>query len=74
MLTLCACALGDFVEDTIDPELPLSLVLGRPKVLQLAQAPKRIYVPDEEVIRTEVIDQQSGKEIAVTGLQPGQPL
>ncbi|MGB7342889.1 MAG: pilus assembly protein N-terminal domain-containing protein [Pirellulaceae bacterium] len=60
-----------FVQGTIDPELPLNLVLGRPKVLQLARVPKRIYVPDEEIIRTEVIDQQSGKEIAVTGLQSG---
>ncbi len=60
-----------FIEGTIDPELPLNLVLGRPKVLQLAKIPKRIYVPDEDVIRTEVIDQESGREIAVTGLQPG---
>ena len=60
-----------FIRGTIDPELPLNLVLGRPKVLQLAKIPKRIYVPNEEIIRTEVIDQDSGKEIAVTGLQAG---
>lgn len=60
-----------FVESTIDPELPLNLVLGRPKVLQLAKVPKRIYVPDDEIVRTEVIDEQSGREIAITGLQPG---
>ncbi|KAA5545875.1 secretion system protein [Roseiconus nitratireducens] len=60
-----------FVENTIDPELPLNLVLGRPKVLQLAKAPKRIYVPDDQTVRTEVIDEQSGREIAITGLQPG---
>ena len=60
-----------FVQGTIDPELPLNLVIGRPKVLQLAKAPKRIYVPDDEVIRTEIIDNQSGREIAITGMRSG---
>ncbi len=60
-----------FVEQTIDPELPLNLVVGRPKVLQLSAIPKRLYVPNDDIVRTEVIDQQSGKEIAVTGLQVG---
>lgn len=60
-----------FVEGTIDPELPLNLVIGRPKVLQLAQAPLRIFIPDDDVIRTEVVDIQSGREIAVTGLKSG---
>ena len=40
------------MENTIDPELPLNLVLGRPKVLQLAKVPKRIYVPDDQIVRT----------------------
>ena len=60
-----------FVESEIDPEIPLSLVLGRPKILRLADVPKRIYVPDEETIRTEVIDQETGRELAVTGIRPG---
>tara|TARA_R110002072_G_scaffold172205_1_gene326114 strand:- start:14522 stop:16639 length:2118 start_codon:yes stop_codon:yes gene_type:complete len=60
-----------FVESEIDPEIPLSLVLGRPKVLRLADTPTRIYVPDEDTIRTEIIDQESGRELAVTGVQPG---
>ena len=60
-----------FVQGMIDPELPLNLVIGRPKVLQLAKAPKRIYVPDDEVIRTEIIDNQSGREIAITGVRSG---
>ena len=60
-----------FVQGMIDPELPLNLVIGRPKVLQLAKAPKRIYVPDDEVIRTEIIDNQSGREIAITGMRSG---
>ncbi len=37
-----------FVTAEINPELPLNLVLGRPKVLRLADTPLRIYVPDEE--------------------------
>ena len=60
-----------FIESEVDPELPLSLVLGRPKILQLAAAPRRIYVPDDQTIRAELIDQQSGRELAVTGLELG---
>lgn len=60
-----------FIQGTIDPEIPLNLVLGRPKVLQLTQVPKRVYVPDSNVLRTEIVDRVSGKEIAVTGLQQG---
>ena len=60
-----------FVPQTIDPELPLRLVVGRPKVLQLSQTPKRIYTPSDKIIRTEIIDDQSGKEVAVTGLEAG---
>lgn len=60
-----------FIQGTIDPEIPLNLVLGRPKVLQLTQVPTRVYVPDSDVLRTEIVDRVSGKEIAVTGLQQG---
>ena len=60
-----------FVEAEINPELSLSLVIGRPKILRLADTPKRIYVPNEDVIRAEAIDQQSGRELAVTGLRAG---
>ncbi|QDV45855.1 Type II secretion system protein D precursor [Stieleria neptunia] len=60
-----------FIPTSIDPELSLKLVVGRPKVLQLAETPKRIYTPADTIIRTEIIDEQSGKEVAVTGMQPG---
>lgn len=60
-----------FVESEIDPELPLSLVLGRPKILRLADTPRRIFVPDDKTIRAEIIDRESGRELAVTGLKPG---
>lgn len=59
------------VVGTIEPELPLNLVIGRPKVLQLSQAAKRVYIPDEDVIRTEIVDEKSGRELAITGLQAG---
>ena len=59
------------VVGTIDPEIPLNLVIGRPKVLQLVKAAKRVYVPNEEVIRTEIVDESTGREIAITGLQAG---
>ncbi|MGI9474793.1 MAG: type II and III secretion system protein family protein [Rubripirellula sp.] len=60
-----------FIPSTIDPELPLRLVVGRPKVLQLADTPIRIFTPTDSIIRTEIIDEQSGKEVAVTGLESG---
>lgn len=60
-----------FVESQIDPELPLSLVVGRPKILQLAAVPQRIFVPDDQTIRAEIIDKKSGRELAVTGLELG---
>ncbi len=60
-----------FIPTAIDPELSLKLVVGRPKVLQLSETPKRIYTPADTIIRTEIIDEQSGKEVAVTGMQPG---
>lgn len=60
-----------FVQAEINPELPLSLLLGRPKILRLADTPKRIYVPNEDVIRAEAIDQKTGRELAVTGLRAG---
>ncbi len=60
-----------FVEAEINPELPLALVVGRPKILRLADTPLRIYVPNEDVIQAEAIDQRSGRELAVTGLKAG---
>jgi len=60
-----------FVEATINPDLPLELALGRPKILQLTDAPLRIYLPDEAVVTVDIIDTQSGRELAVTGRQVG---
>lgn len=60
-----------FVEAKIDAEILLPLKLGRPQILQLAESPRRIYVPGEDIIRAEIIDRESGRELAVTGLQTG---
>ena len=60
-----------FIPTAIEPELSLKLLVGRPKILQLTQTPKRIYTPTDTIINTEIIDQESGKEVAVTGLKPG---
>ncbi len=60
-----------FVEAKIDAKLPLDVTLGRPQILQLAQTPRRIFVPDEDIIRAELIDRESGRELAVTGLRSG---
>jgi len=39
-----------FVEAEINSELPLSIVVGRSKILRLSETPKRIYVPSEDII------------------------
>ncbi len=60
-----------FVEATINPELPLELVLGRPKILQFAEAPLRVYLPDEQIITTDVLDTTNGRQLALTGRAVG---
>jgi pilus assembly protein CpaC len=60
-----------FVQAKVDAQLSLEVTLGRPQLLQLTQTPRRIFVPDDDIIRAEIIDRESGRELAVTGLQPG---
>lgn len=60
-----------FVEAEINPELPLPLALGRPKILQLADTPLRIFTPDDEVATAVILDVESGRELAVTGHKVG---
>lgn len=60
-----------FVTAEINPALPLPLVLGRPKILQLAATPTRIFLANDDVATSEVLDQQSGRELAITGLKVG---
>ncbi len=62
---------GQFVQRTIDPEVTLDLVVGRPRILAFRQPPRRMYIPDESVARLEVLDPDDPREIAVTGLRTG---
>ena len=55
----------------IDPELPLSLVAGRPKILTLAAAPIRVFSPTNDVYQFDRLDEDSVLEYVVTGLQAG---
>jgi len=41
---------GQFVKSMIDPQTTLDLVAGRPRVMVLADAPKRVQVGDEKVL------------------------
>jgi pilus assembly protein CpaC len=41
---------GQFVTSMIDPQTTLDLVAGRPRVLVLADAPKRVQVGDEKIV------------------------
>jgi pilus assembly protein CpaC len=62
---------GQFVQRTIDPEVALDLVVGRPRILTFRQPPRRMYLPDESVARLEVLDPNDPREIAITGLRTG---
>lgn len=64
---------GQFVEDTISPENTLQVVVGRTVVLQLRATPRRVFIPDEEVARIEILDRVEGRgrQLAVIGKEPG---
>jgi pilus assembly protein CpaC len=46
---------GQFVKSMIDPQTTLDLVAGRPRVMVLADAPKRVQVGDEKVLGFEAL-------------------
>ena len=57
-----------FVQRTIDPELTLDLVVGRPRILEFKEAPARIYLAQDSIATYDII---SDTEIAVVGVSPG---
>jgi pilus assembly protein CpaC len=59
---------GRFVESTIDPEMTLELIVGRPRLLVFRDTPARIYIPDEAVAAYQVI---TPTEISVVGRTVG---
>lgn len=59
---------GRFVQRTIDPEVTLDLIVGRPRILVFNQTPTRIYIPQETIATYDII---SDTEIAVRGVAEG---
>ena len=57
-----------FVQRTIDPELTLDLIVGRPRILEFKEAPARIYLAQDSIATYDII---SDTEIAVVGVSPG---
>ena len=57
-----------WVQNVADPENTLDLVVGKPRILQLAQAPQKVQIPDERVAAYDVL---SEKELSVTGVSVG---
>lgn len=64
---------GQFIEQTITPDNTLSVVVGRTVVLQLKATPKRIYIPNEDIARIEILDRVDGRgrQLAVVGRAVG---
>lgn len=57
-----------FVQRTIDPELSLELLVGRPRILEFKEIPTRIYLAQDSIASYDII---SDKTIAVVGVAPG---
>jgi pilus assembly protein CpaC len=60
-----------FVESIDDPDNTLDLVVGRPRILQLKQAPVKYQAVDPSVADIEVINKSGDKAFFVLGKQPG---
>ena len=60
-----------FIAEEIDPELQLSLVTGRPKILRLAGVPTKVYAPRNDIFTIERAGENSVRDLAVTGLRSG---
>ncbi|QDU98854.1 type II and III secretion system protein family protein [Lignipirellula cremea] len=59
---------GRFVERTIDPEVTLDLIVGRPRILAFKETPTRIYLAQDSIASYDII---SGNEISIIGVAPG---
>lgn len=60
-----------YVESIEDPDNTLELVVGRPRILQLKQAPVKYQAVDPSVADIEVIKESKDKAFFVLGKQPG---
>ncbi|MFT3882501.1 MAG: pilus assembly protein N-terminal domain-containing protein [Gemmatales bacterium] len=60
-----------YVESIDDPDNTLELVVGRPRILQLKQAPVKFQAVDPNIADIEVIKESKDKAFFVLGKQPG---
>lgn len=60
-----------YVESIEDPDNTLELVVGRPRILQLKQAPVKFQAVDPAIADIEVIKESKDKAFFVLGKQPG---
>jgi pilus assembly protein CpaC len=59
---------GQFIDRTVDPETTLDVIVGRPRLLLLKQAPTRVQIADERIASYLVI---TPTEISVQGHEVG---
>ena len=57
-----------FVQRTIDPEVSLDLIVGRPRILEFKETPTRIYLAHDSIASYDII---SDTEIAIVGVSAG---
>ena len=50
------------------PNIILQLIIGKPRILQLKETPRKIQIPDEKVATYDVL---SEREVEITGLRVG---
>jgi len=62
---------GRFVRTHQGEDEILDVEVGLPTVLQFTERPQRIYLPDEETVTLDIIDEQDGRIVSVTGRVPG---
>ena len=57
-----------YIEGTIDPQMELQIIVGRPRILKFKVPPKKIYQSDETVLTHTVITPTA---ISLVGVKPG---
>jgi len=57
-----------FLEKRINPEVTLNLIEGRPQILVFREPPRRIYLPQDEIVTFQVIDE---RQISLVGRKIG---
>jgi len=60
-----------FVREQVTPEQSINVEVGHPRILHLVDRPIRVHLPDENTITLDIIDEEEGKIIALTGREPG---